>query len=371
MRVWLISFLSAISVVTLFLIAPSHRGNAEELPQSTPEGPSTAPMDVADAARRIAQLAHGSEYNAAIESAGQLGEAVKARLGAHHADYARILYNLADLLTAAGRHAEAVGRYHEAVAIFEELAAADPSNFEWPRYLVFAHERMVQAGDQPAAHAEKALAIVNRLRSQRRLEPWEKDWAVELELKLRTIAAEKLSAAGKVADALTMSERLAKQVQLSATAKGTSKSDIADAFGNVAWLALLARRPATALAASERALALAPDHVWLATNYAHALLFLGRHAAAKAVYLRHKGEDVPDHGKWEAVIGADFAELREHGIMDKQMVEIERALGIVDNAIVQVQRVKVLRAQGRYADALSLIERRTQAVRMQDGEQSL
>jgi CHAT domain-containing protein/tetratricopeptide (TPR) repeat protein len=371
MRVWLISFLSAISVVALFLIAPSHRGNAEELPQSTPEGPSTAPMDVADAARRIAELAHGSEYNAAIESAGQLGEAVKARLGAHHADYARILYNLADLLTAAGRHAEAVGRYHEAVAIFEELAAADPSNFEWPRYLVFAHERMVEAGDQPAAHAEKALAIVNRLRSQRRLEPWEKDWPAELELKLRRIAAEKLARAGKFADALTMCERWAKQVQLSATAKGTSKSDIADAFGNVAWLALLTRRPATALVASERALALAPDQNWLAINHAHALLFLGRRDAAMAAYLRHKGEVVPDNGKWEAVVGADFAALREHGIVDKHMVEIERALDIVNNPIVVVQRVNVLRGQGRYADALSLIERHTQAVRMQHGEQSL
>jgi len=371
MRVRPISFLCAISVVALVLVASSHRGNAEELPQSTQQGPSTAPMDMADATRRIAELAQGSEYKPAIELAGQLAEAVKARLGTHHADYARILYNLADLLTSAGRHAEAVGRYGEAIAIFEELAAADPSNFEWPRYLIGAHERIIKAGDDPVTHTEKALTIVKRLRSQGRLESWEKDWPAELELKLRGIALEKLVGAGKFPDALTMSERRAKQVQLSATAKGTSSSDIAAAFGNVAWLALLARRPATALAASERALALAPDHVWLATNYAHALLFLGRHAAAKAVYLRHKGEDVPDHGKWEAVIGADFAELREHGIMDKQMVEIERALGIVDNPIVLVQRVKVLRAQGRYADALSLIERRTQAVRMQDGEQSL
>jgi CHAT domain-containing protein len=371
MRVRPISFLSALGVVALVLVASSHRGNAEQLPQSTQAGPSTAPMDMADATRRIAELAQGSEYKPAIELAGQLAEAVKARLGAHHAHYARILYNLADLLSSARRHAEAVARYGEAIAIFEELTAADPSNFEWPRYLIGAHERSIKAGDEPVAHTEKALAIVKRLRSQGRLEPWEKDWPAELELKLCRIAIEKLVGAGKFPDALTMSERWAKQVQLSATAKGTSSGDIAAAFGNVAWLALLARRPATALAASERALALAPDHVWLATNYAHALLFLGRRAAAKAVYLRHKGEDVPDHGKWEAVIGADFAELREHGIVDKQMVDIERALGIVNNPIVLVQRVKVLRAQGRYADALSLIERRTQAVRMQDGEQSL
>jgi len=285
MRVRPISFLSAICVVTLFLIAPSHRGNAE-LPQSTQEGRTTAPMDMADATKRIAQLAEGSEYNAAIELAGQLAEAVKACLGAHHADYARILYNLGDILTLAGRRAEAVAHYREAIAIFEELAVADQSNFEWPRYLIGAYERIIKAGDQPAADTEKALAIVKRLRSQGRLEPWEKDWPAELELKLRRIALEKLVGADKVADALTMSERWAKQVQLSATAKGTSSSDIAAAFGEVAWLALLARRPTTALAASEHALALAPDHIWLATNYAPALLLLGRRAAAKAAYLR-------------------------------------------------------------------------------------
>jgi CHAT domain-containing protein/tetratricopeptide (TPR) repeat protein len=371
MRVQPTSFMSAISVVALFLVAPSHRGNAEQLPQSTQEGPSTAPMDVADATKRIALLSQRSDYYAAVELAGQLAEAIKARLGTRHADYARIIYNLADLLTAAGRRTEAVARYREAIAIFEELAAADPSNFEWPRYLIGAHERIIKAGDQPGAHTEKALAIVKRLRSQGRLEPWEKDWPAELELKLRGIALEKLVGAGKLADALTMSERRATQVQLSAAAKRTSPSDIAAAFGEVAWLALLARRPATALAASERAIALAPDHIWLATNYAHALLFLGRRAAAKAVYLRHKGEDLSDRGKWEAVIGADFAELREHGIVDKQMGAIERALGIVDNPIVVVQRVQVLRAEGRYADALSLIERRTQTLRMQSGEQSL
>jgi CHAT domain-containing protein len=371
MRVRPISFLSAISVVALVLVAPGHRGKAEELPQSAQQGPSTAPINMVDATRRIAQLAQGSEYNAAVELAAQLAEAMKARVGPHHADYARIVCNLGDLLTSAGRRAEAVARYREAIAIFEELAAADPSNFEWPRYLIGAHERVIKAGDQPAVHAEKALAVVKRLRSQGRLEPWEKDWPAELELKLRGVALDKLVAAGEFADALTMSERRAKQVQLSATAKGTSSSDIAAAFGEVAWLALLARRPATALAASERALALAPDHIWLATNYAHALMFLGRRAAAKAVYLRYKGENVPDRGKWEAVVGADFAELREHGIANEQMGEIERALGIVDNPIVVVQRVKVLRAEGRYADALSLIERRTQAVRMQDGEESL
>src|SRR5258708_56081 len=106
MRVRPISFLSAIGVVALFLVAPGHRGNAEELPQSL-KGPGTAPMNMAEGTKGTAQLAEGPEYNAAIELAGQWAEAAKARLGVRPGAYARILYNLAGLLTAAGRHAEA------------------------------------------------------------------------------------------------------------------------------------------------------------------------------------------------------------------------------------------------------------------------
>jgi alkylation response protein AidB-like acyl-CoA dehydrogenase len=43
----------------------------------------------------------------------------------------------------------------EAIAIFEELAAADPSSFEWPRYLIGAHAQIIKAGDQPGAVAQE------------------------------------------------------------------------------------------------------------------------------------------------------------------------------------------------------------------------
>jgi CHAT domain-containing protein len=364
-------FPTVVSLLAVLLVAPISHGKTAQPPQSAHDSPPRVLTDLADTTTRIAQLAERSDYDAAIALADQLAETMKARLGVHHADYARIVYHLADLANAARRPADAIRHYNEAIAIFEEFSAADPSNFEWPRYLIGAHQRAAKAGDQPAIHAEKAIAVVKRLQSQGRLEPWEKDWPAELELKLRQIALEKLANEGKFADALTMSELRAKQLQLGGTAKGTSESDVAAAFGEVAWLALLAKRPAIALAASERAMALAPDRIWLAINYAHALLLLGRRDAAKAVYLRHKGEDDPEQGRWEAVIGADFAEMREHGIANRHMAEIERALGIVDNPIVLIQRVKAFRAEGRYADALALIESRTQAVRKQYGEQSL
>ena len=255
-----------VSVLACLLVAPHRHANAAEPPQAARERPEATVTDLADTTRRIAQLAGRSDYDTAIALADHLVEAMKARLGAHHADYGRALYNLADLLTIAGRRADAVARYNEAIAIFEELSAADRSGFEWPRYLIGAHQRLVKAGDQPAIHTEQALAIVKRLQSEGRLAPWEKDWPAELELKLRAVALEKLFVAGQFADALAMSEQHAKQMQASASARGTPPSDVAVAFGQVAWLALLAKRPATALAASERAMALAPDHIWLATN---------------------------------------------------------------------------------------------------------
>jgi tetratricopeptide (TPR) repeat protein len=364
-------FPTAFSLLACLLVAPHNYASAAEPPQAAHDSTKAEPTDLADTARRIAQLAERSDYDAAVALADQLAEAVKARLGARHADYGRVLYNLAELMNAAGRRADAINHYNEAIAIFEQLSATDPTNFEWPRTLIGARQRLVKAGEQPAIHTERALAVVRRLQSQGRLETWEKDWPAELELKLRGIALEKLFAAGQFADSLAMSERRAKLMQLSASARGTSNSDVAAAWGEVAWLALLAKRPTIALTASERAMVLAPDHVLLATNHAHALLLLGRRDAAMAAYLRYKGQDIPQQGKWEAVIGADFAELREHGIASKSMTAIERALDIVDNPIVLVQRVQVFRAEGRYADALALIETRTEAVRKQYGEGSL
>src|SRR4029077_5057555 len=134
-------FSTIVSLLGVLLVAPAGYGKAAEPPQSTPDTSSTSLTDLVDTTTRIAQLAQRSDYDAAIALADQLAEAMMARLGAHHADYARIVYNLADLFNAARRPADAVRRYNEAIAIFEELAAADPSNFEWPRCLIGAAQR--------------------------------------------------------------------------------------------------------------------------------------------------------------------------------------------------------------------------------------
>ena len=56
------------------------------------------------------------------------------------------------------------------------------------------------------------------------------------------------------------------------------------ALSNVSWFALMTHNFAAALDASERAIQLLPNNLLPVANQAHALMFLGRTAAAKSIY---------------------------------------------------------------------------------------
>ena len=96
-------------------------------------------------------------------------------------------------------------------------------------------------------------------------------------------------------------------------------------IGGLAYRFVLARDFATALAAADQAISLAPDQIWLYTNRAHALMFLGRIDEARALYLKYRGQKNVQEGKsWEAVVLEDFAELRKAGVTNPLMDEIEK-----------------------------------------------
>ena len=70
-----------------------------------------------------------------------------------------------------------------------------------------------------------------------------------------------------------------------------------------------------------------PDWLPLATNKAHALLFLGRTREARALYLRYKGQRADKDAKlWEEVIREDFEALKKRGVSHRRMAEIEALL---------------------------------------------
>jgi tetratricopeptide (TPR) repeat protein len=149
----------------------------------------------------------------------------------------------------------------------------------------------------------------------------------------------------------------------------------AEALGELAWYALHARKFDEALAAADRAASLAPDQIWLATNRAHALLFLGRIDEARALYLGHKGQRLfPDSDKpWEDVIAEDFETLRKAGLDHAAFGEIVAALGI-NRALDQEVRtlsgqVHQLYGEGKYAEAIPLAERYVVLARERNGEE--
>ncbi|MGO9173549.1 MAG: tetratricopeptide repeat protein [Rhodomicrobium sp.] len=138
----------------------------------------------------------------------------------------------------------------------------------------------------------------------------------------------------------------------------------------MAWYALFANRPSRALAASERALALEPDTLWIDGDRAHALLFLGRTKMAIAAYAARKGEMRPDNLKWEEGILKDFVELRKHGLGLPALRRVEEALAAApDSPEVLDQTARKLAQAGKYAEAVPLAEHYLKEMKSRYGEE--
>jgi len=254
---------------------------------------------------------------------------------ARQSDLSYVYRLFADALLADGKRAEALTNYRKALAIREQLAAAEPANASRQGDLSYVYRVLADAllADGKRAEAltnyRKAVAIREQLATA---EPDNADRQTALIFVYRKLA-DALLADGKRAEALTnyqkvlaIREKLAAQTeQAEAAANGKPGAATADKLGAVAWSALFAQDFDKALAASDRALALAPDKVWLLTNRAHALMFLGRVDDARSLYLQYRGAKNVQGGKsWETVILEDFAELRKAGLMHRLMDEIEK-----------------------------------------------
>jgi WD40 repeat protein len=94
--------------------------------------------------------------------------------------------------------------------------------------------------------------------------------------------------------------------------------------GGMAYSLVLARDFKNALEAADQAISLTPDEIWLYTNKAHALMFLGRVDEARTLYVRYHGEMNVEGKSWDANILEDFAELRKAGLTNPLMDEIEK-----------------------------------------------
>ena len=96
-------------------------------------------------------------------------------------------------------------------------------------------------------------------------------------------------------------------------------------IGGLAYRLVLVRKFSLALEVADQAIALAPDMIWLSTNRAHALMFLGRTEEARSVYERYRGEKNEQGDKsWETGVLEDFAEIRKAGLTNPLMDEIDK-----------------------------------------------
>jgi tetratricopeptide (TPR) repeat protein len=105
-----------------------------------------------------------------------------------------------------------------------------------------------------------------------------------------------------------------------------SLDDTAADIGGLAFRLVLAHDMTNALAAADQSISLTPDQIWLYTNRAHALMFLGRTDEARALYLKYRGQKdaSPDAKPWEAIVLGDFDEFRKAGLTNPLMDEIEK-----------------------------------------------
>ncbi len=133
--------------------------------------------------------------------------------------------------------------------------------------------------------------------------------------------------AGDFAKAATLQTGLAAAVEKAEAEKnGKAGPFTAQQQGLISWYQLFAREFDEALKASERGLALAPGELWIASNRAHALMFLGRREQARAAYLENKGKVIAGQGVWDEVVLQDFAEFGKRGLAHQQMAEIRGLL---------------------------------------------
>jgi tetratricopeptide (TPR) repeat protein len=124
-------------------------------------------------------------------------------------------------------------------------------------------------------------------------------------------------------DSLAIVERLAAFDSTNAQWQNDLQSSIG-IVGSLAYRFVLERDFARALEVADQAISLAPNELWLYTNRAHALMFLGRVNEARSLYLQYRGQkNVQSGGSWETVVLQHFAELRLRGLRHSLMDEIE------------------------------------------------
>jgi tetratricopeptide (TPR) repeat protein len=223
--------------------------------------------------------------------------------------------------------------FRKAVPIGERLVRIDSENGRWQYDLSVSYERIGSIQrfrrnfSESMSYQRNAFAIRVKLT---KLDASNTDWQHSLAMSYTNIGdVQKLE--GNLAESLTsylagleILERLTK----SAPDNGIWQRHLHLTVERVGYLSydfVVGRDFERALQAADQAIALAAEEVWLHTNRAHALMFLGRLDEARALYLQFRGRmKVSGDKPWETAILEDFAELRKAGLAHPLMDDIEK-----------------------------------------------
>jgi tetratricopeptide (TPR) repeat protein len=243
-------------------------------------------------------------------------------------------YNkIGDVLIAQRKPDDALKAYGDALAIIERLVATDPSNTLWQRDLSYSYREIGYVQTLQGKLDEALKTFTASLTIRERLvatDPSNAEWQYDLFSSHENVGSV-LADQGKLDDALKAYREalpIAERLVAADSSNTHVQQDLQLVIGKIGALAynfVLAHDFAQALQAADQAISLAPDQIWLYTNRAHALMFLGRIDAARALYLKYRGQkNVQDEKSWEPVILEDFAELRKAGLTNPLMDDIEK-----------------------------------------------
>jgi tetratricopeptide (TPR) repeat protein len=273
-----------------------------------------------------------SSYRDSLVIAERLAAADRSNTAWQH-NLSFIYGGVGDVLMAQGKLDDALQSYRDSLAILQRLAASDRGNTEWQQNLSFSKNRVgnvLRAQgmlDDALQSYRDSLAIFQRLAA---FDPSNTDWRSGLSIayfnigEVLKVKGELDAALKSYRDSLAIFQRLADSDRSNTPWQNCLQCSIGS-MGDLAFDLVLARDFTRALEASDLAISIAPDEIWLHTNRAHALMFLARVDEARALYLQYRGEkNVMEDKSWDTVVLGDFAELRKAGLTHPLMDEIEK-----------------------------------------------
>jgi tetratricopeptide (TPR) repeat protein len=282
---------------------------------------SDAQRDVATALERIAEIARVMQrYEEAVKTYHKslaIREAL-ARSHPRHTEWLRELAiaheNLGDVFRLMRNQPSALAEYESARTVTDRLVVSDPSNERWRSENYRIHNRagaaLLELG-RPSAALEIFLRALDLARAHCDLQGGDQDWraaAAFFQLCCSTLALSNM-----VPEALALAKESAQFLEDERNSGPDRLGQVARAWNNAAWYALLQGRADIALSAADRADHIVNNDPTIQVNLLHSLALSGRTEEAKALYARCRDLRVSD-SSWADTVRSDLDDLDRHGI---------------------------------------------------------